>query len=120
MKYFSIDYRSPPSGLGQIVNTNFPPIADHMILVSYPGCGMKDDPSYSHTIFIDHPECEEEGWIGPALPQLIQILKALGVTEVYDSEEGFNHPDKCDSRHHFKLEDWIKIVNTSFHELRYV
>jgi len=109
MKIFSIDYRSPPSGLGQIIT----PDSDDIILISFSGCGMKDDPSYSHTIYLDHPEVEETGWIGPVIPLLHQILKSHGVTEVYDSEAGFDHPEKCDSNFHFKLEDWIKILKAS-------
>ncbi len=107
MKTFSIDYRSPPSGLGTIINPN----SDETILITYSGCGLVDDPNYTHTINFYDPAIEEDGWWGPIIPLLHQILKSHGVTEVYDSEEGFNHPDKCDSRHHFKLQDWIDIVN---------
>ena len=108
MKYFSVDYRSPPSGLGQIVT----PGSDDMILISYPGCGIPDDPHYSHTIHIDHPEVRESEWIGPAVPFLHQLLKSFGIEEVYDSEEGYNRPDKCDDRHHFKLDDCIDILKS--------
>jgi hypothetical protein len=112
MKTFSIDYRSPPSGLGQIINTDFPPTPDHMILISYNGCGMKDDPNYSHTIYIDSPEIEDQGWIGPQIPFLFQLLKSFGIEKVYDSELGFEYPDDCDSDLHFKLQDWIDIMKT--------
>ena len=107
MTYFSVDYRSPPSGLGQIVT----PGSDDLILITYPGCGLENDPKYHHTIHLTHPDIKKTGWIGPVIPLLHQILKSHGVTEVYDSEEGFNRPDKCDSRLHFKLQDWIDIVN---------
>ena len=109
MKYFSVDYRSPPSGFGQIINTDFPPIPDHMILISYNGCGIPNDPNYSHTIFIDNPEIEDQGWIGPELPFIFQLLKSLGIEKVYDSELGFEYPDSCDSDLYFKLQDWIDI-----------
>ena len=107
MKTFSIDYRTLPSGLGTITDTN----SDDTILITYSGCGLVDDPNYTHTINFYDPAIEEDGWWGPIIPILHQVLKSHGVTEVYDSEEGFNHPDKCDSRHHFKLKDWIDIVN---------
>ena len=108
MKYFSIDYRSPPSGLGQIVNTN----SDDLILISYNGCGIPNDPNYSHTIYIDSPEIEDQGWIGPELPFIHKILKSFGIEEVYDSELGFDNPDDCDSEYNFKLETWIRIMKS--------
>ena len=108
MKYFSIDYRSPPSGIGQIVD----PESDELILISCSGNGMKNDPNYSHTIHLDNPEVEETGWIGPIIPLLHQILKSHGITKVYDSEEGYERPDKCDSKLHFSLEDWIIILKS--------
>ena len=108
MKTFSIDYRSPPSGLGAIID---PDSDENGIIITYSGCGLEEDPNYTHTIHFSDPAIEEDGWWGPIIPLLHQILKSHGVTEVYDSEEGFNHPDKCDSRHHFKLQDWIDIVN---------
>ena len=107
MKTFSIDYRTLPSGLGTITDTN----SDDTILITYSGCGHVDDPEYTHTIHFSDPAIQEDGWWGPIIPFLYLILKSHGVTEVYDSEEGFNHPDKCDSRHHFNLKDWIDIVN---------
>jgi len=107
MKTFSIDYRSSPAGLGTITDTN----SDDMILITYTGCGLVEDPNYTHTINFYDPAIEEDGWWGPIIPLLHQVLKSHGVTEVYDSEEGLNHPDKCDSRLHFKLQDWIDIVN---------
>ena len=111
MKYFSVDYRSPPSGIGQIVNTDFPPTPDHMILISYNGCGIPNDPKYGHTIYIDTPEIEDQGWIGPELPFLFQLLKSLGIEKVHDPELGFEHPELSDSDFQFDLQDWIDIVN---------
>ena len=107
MKTFSIDYRSPPSGLGTIIEPN----SDVTILITYPGCGLEEDPNYTHTIFLNDPATEDEGWWGPIIPLVQQILKSHGVTEVYDSETGFEYPDKCDDRLRFKLQDWIDIVN---------
>ena len=108
MKTFSVDYRSPPSGFGQIISSD----SDDIILISYPGCGIPNDPSYSHTIYIDNPEIEDQGWIGPELPFIFQLLKSFGIEEVYDSETGFENQDKCDDRLRFKLQDWIDILKT--------
>ena len=47
MRYFSIDYRSPPSGMGQIIDTQKPAkIGDryNYILITYSGCGPAYDP----------------------------------------------------------------------------
>ena len=108
MKYFSVDYRSPPSGLGQIISSD----SDDIILISYPGCGIPNDPNYSHTIYIDNPEIEDQGWIGPELPFLFQLLKSFGIDKVYDSELGFEYPDSCDSDLFFDLQDWIDIMKS--------
>jgi len=45
LTYFSVDYRSPPSGLGQIV---FPGTKDpgEMVLVTCKGCGDIANPFY--------------------------------------------------------------------------
>ena len=108
MTYFSVDYRSPPSGLGQIVT----PGSDDLILITYPGCGLENDPNYHHTIHLTHPDIEKSGWIGPVIPLLHQILSSLRVTKVYDSEEGYNRPDNCDENHYFDLDTWIKILKS--------
>ena len=108
MKTFSVDYRSPPSGLGQIISSD----SDDIILISYNGCGIPNDPSYSHTIYIDNPEIEDQGWIGPELPFLFQLLISFGIEKVYDSELGFEYPESCDSDLYFKLQDWIDIMKT--------
>jgi hypothetical protein len=111
MKTFSVDYRSPPSGLGHVINSKSANPYDH-ILITYPGCGEPNSPNHSHTVYIDDPEVEDQGWIGPAIPFIHQLLKSLGVEKVYDSELGFDHPHDCDSEHYFKLEDWIKIMKS--------
>tara|TARA_B100002019_G_C21038346_1_gene483194 strand:- start:121 stop:444 length:324 start_codon:yes stop_codon:yes gene_type:complete len=105
MIYFAVDYRSNPSGLGQIVNSNLPETSENMILISYDGCGSPKNKEYGeqlhfYNLWDDRSQVE----------LLIQFLKSKQVTEVYDSEEGFNHPDKCDDQQYFKLQDWIDIV----------
>ena len=113
MNTFSIDYRSPPSGMGQIINPTLPNTPDNMILVSYEGCGSPGNPYYGGQIHFDNPEIEETGCLTSEVIDLLERhLVTNEVTEVYDSELGYDHPDKCDSRHHFKLKDWIEILKT--------
>tara|TARA_Y100001938_G_C7870907_1_gene320226 strand:+ start:57 stop:386 length:330 start_codon:yes stop_codon:yes gene_type:complete len=107
MASFIVDYRSPPSGLGHIAT----PGSDDMILITYPGCGLENDPKYHHTIHLTHPDIEKTGWIGPVIPLLHQILKSHGVTEVYDTEEGYKQYGPV-GRLHFHLQDWIKILKS--------
>ena len=112
MKYFAVDYRSPPSGMGQICNTDLDSDGIDKILISYPGCGLKNDPNYHRTIHLTHPDIEKSDWIGPIIPLLHQTLKSHGVTKVYDTEEGYNRPDQCDEYHFFDLDSWINILKS--------
>ncbi len=101
---FSIDYRSPPSGLGQIVNPAEPDTPENMILISYNGCGSPKNPYYREQLHLG------DVWDDQSQSDLlIQFLKSKQVTEVYDVELGFAYPKDCDSKYHFKLEDWIRI-----------
>ena len=62
MRYFSIDYRSPPSGMGQIIDTTKPEmIGDryNYILITYSGCGSENDPSYNLTKHFSSQEAEK-------------------------------------------------------------
>ena len=103
---FSIDYRSPPSGLGQIVISSLPKTADNMILISYDGNGCPDNPHYGGQIHLkDIYENPTE------IDILRQFLIDNQVESVYDSEEGFNRPD-ISMNGHFDLEDWIKIMKS--------
>ena len=49
---FSIDYRSPPSGLGQIFDPTRPDTPENMILVSYDGNGNPNNPQYGGQIHL--------------------------------------------------------------------
>ena len=70
MIYFSIDYRSPPSGMGQIIDTRKPEKVINKLgnevynftLVSYSGCGSENDPNYILTAYFNSREAEEQGW----------------------------------------------------------
>jgi hypothetical protein len=118
MKYFSIDYRSPPSGMGQIIDTEKPEkIGDqyNYILVTYPGCGSEQDPSYVLTAHFPSREAEQEGWCGPILEDLINYLRSQKVTHVYDSELSYEYEggNQEDFEGLFTLDRWIEIM-TSF------
>jgi len=113
MKYFSIDYRSPPSGLGQIIDTTQPEkIGDqyNYILVTYSGNGPEQDDSYVLTAHFSSREAEEQGWAGPILPQLFQYLKNQGVTHVYDGELAYE-VEGADDNGYFPLDRWIEILS---------
>ena len=113
MKYFSIDYRSPPSGLGQIIDTTKPEkIGDrwNYILVTYSGNGSENDPSYIRTAHFSSQEAYKLGWAGPILPQLFQFLRDQGVTHVYDSELTYEM-EGADEDGNFPLDRWIEILS---------
>ena len=118
MKYFSIDYRSPPSGMGQIIDTAqscraINPIGEEVynyILVTYSGFGSENDPNYILTAHFPSREAEEQGWAGPILPQVFQFLRDQGVTHVYDSELSYE-VEGADENGHFTLDRWIEILS---------
>ena len=113
MIYFSIDYRSPPSGLGQIIDTTKPEkIGDrwNYILVTYSGNGSENDPSYIKTAHFSSQEAYKQGWAGPILPQLFQFLRDQGVTHVYDGELSYEM-EGADEDGYFTLDRWIEILS---------
>ena len=102
MKYFSIDYRSPPSGMGQIVDTTQPEKTRrpngqecyNYILVDY---GTQDsfhwDSSYIGTKYFETPDRDLTLEV---FQQIIQFLIDSDVTHVYDSELSYEYEDDCD------------------------
>ena len=111
MKYFSLDYRSPPSGMGQIVDTEQPKmIGDkyNMILVDY-GCDDHEDPHYVQTKYFHSEQAAQEGWAGPVMPQIIQYLRDQGVTHVYDSELKYEFHG-ADENGYFPIDRWAEIM----------
>lgn len=111
MKYFSLDYRSPPSGMGQIVDTEQPKmIGDkyNMILVDY-GCDDHEDPHYVQTKYFHSEQAAQEGWASPVMPQIIQYLRDQGVTHVYDGELSFEF-DGADENGYFPIDRWAEIM----------
>lgn len=108
--YFSVDYRSPPSGMGQIVDTSQPgKIGDkwNMVLVDY-GANPKQDPFYVQTKYFTSQKAEDEGWAGPVIEEIIAFLKEKGVTHVLDSEMSYEYPG-ADERGFYTLERWADI-----------
>lgn len=83
LTYFSIDYRSPPSGLGQIVFPGGSNKPSDLVLVTYKGNGDVANPFYKVTQHFPKDLFEEGGreW-------LAEKLLGYGVTHVYDTELG--------------------------------
>tara|TARA_Y100001938_G_scaffold140486_1_gene208735 strand:+ start:639 stop:1004 length:366 start_codon:yes stop_codon:yes gene_type:complete len=119
MKYFSIDYRSPPSGLGQIIDSleserTINRIGEEVwnyILVTYSGCGSENDPNYILTAHFRSLEAEKEGWCGPILEDLINYLRTSEVTHVYDLELSYEE-EGADSMRFFRLDRWAEIMRS--------
>jgi len=119
MKYFSIDYRSPPSGMGQIIEDTQPEtIIDrsgnevwNYTLVTYSGCGPEQDPNYIRTKHFSSQKAEEEGWVGPILEEIIQFLRDQDVTQVYDGELSYEE-DGADEFGYFTLDRWAEIMRS--------
>ena len=117
--YFSVDYRSPPSGLGQIIRTSEPEkITDsegtevwNYTLVTYSGCGNAEDKAYVRTQYFESQEAEFEGWAGPVAGDIINFLRSEGVTHVYDSELSYDFPELFDDQGYTTLDNWSRIMN---------
>ena len=113
MKYFSIDYRSPPSGMGQIIDTTKPRMIGeqyNFILIDY-GSDPHKDPSYVVTKYFYSEQAAQEGWAGPVMEDIIQFLRDQKVTHVYDGELSYDH-DGADEDGYFTLERWIEIMRS--------
>tara|TARA_A100001515_G_scaffold100719_1_gene81532 strand:- start:6746 stop:7105 length:360 start_codon:yes stop_codon:yes gene_type:complete len=117
MKYFSIDYRSPPSGLGQIIDTTqssraINPVGNEVwnyTLVTYSGWGVENDPNYILTAHFRSLEAERQQYAGPILKDLIDYLRRVGVTQVYDVELAAEC-EGADENGHFPLNRWAELV----------
>jgi hypothetical protein len=113
MIYFSIDYRSPPSGMGQIIDTTKPEMIGeqyNFILIDY-GSDPHEDPSYVMTKYFYSEQAAQEGWAGPILPQIFQYLRDQGVTHVYDGELSYEE-EGADEDGYFPLDRWIEIMTS--------
>ena len=111
MKYFSLDYRSPPSGMGQIIDTSQPKMIEdqyNMILVDY-GDDTQEDPHYVETKYFFSEQAAQEGWAGPVMPEIIQYLRDQGVTHVYDGELKYDFTG-ADENGYFPIDRWAEIM----------
>lgn len=117
MKYFSIDYRSPPSGMGQIIDTTQPKKIGNKwnyILVDF-GCDDHIDPYYVETKYFHSEQAAQEGWAGPIIDEIIQYLRDQNVTHVYDSELAYEC-EGADERGFFTLDYWSNILTGGDYE----
>ena len=117
--YFSVDYRSCPSGIGKINFTN----GDTMLITEV-DCGPKDmeqaklsiREEYLPTDIVHIPL---EGGIHYKLVHqvLYQILRDNDVRYVYDTEFAYDVCDRDvndDNSPIFELEDWIEQHSNTF------
>ena len=118
MKYFSVDYRSPPSGIGQIIDTNDGlPWRDeggkyHMILVCDIHKDDKDRPQHPDYIETLYFEWGDDDYV--VIDKLIDFLAEQGVTHVNDIErtssgEGYR---RRDSNGYLQLEDYRYVCRS--------
>ena len=120
--YFSVDYRSPPSGFGQIIRTSEPEkIIDsegtevwNYTLVTYSGCGSAEDKAYVRTQYFYSAE-SEGGWAGPIIDDIVTFLRNEGVEQVYDSETAYDFPELFDDDGFAALDDWAMIMGGGLH-----
>ena len=112
--YFSIDYRSPSSGLGQIVDPQAPLEVDGKynltLVATYPKNNeypYQNNPHYVETKLI----MTEDDWLNlEEMGQLYDYLVSQGVETVYDSELSYDYPDRFDENGHIPLVDWIMTI----------
>ena len=111
--YFSIDYRSPPAGMGQIVTPGAPDVVDgkyNMINVGHhsalDGEYHTNDAYYvDEKVFITQDE-----WFNlDEMSDLYDYLVEQGVETVRDSEMSCDYPEHFDENGRIPLVDWIML-----------
>ena len=122
--YFSVDYRSTPSGMGQIVKPNQPEMIGDLYnhtLVSI--ISDKERANYTekdlqNTGYVKNHyiHTKDDYLTKSSLKTLHEYLTSQGVESVYDCEMQYDYPDECDSDGHFPIDAWINIVNTQLSE----
>ena len=109
MRYFSIDYRSPSSGVGQIV---FPeqPYASQMILVTAGDDGPEINPHYKKTVYFPHNLWEVETR-EKARSFFEGLFEKHGVSYVYDSEMNYSLGIQSDlGNSQYSTERWLNTI----------
>lgn len=102
MNTLSIDYRSPPSGLGQIIYSN-----GDMDLIHYDGCSLNNYP-YTDDHYFDSELQSVEDWT-----PVFKLLRERGVEKVHDGEMSFEE-DGFDEDGVTSLENWISIITNCY------
>jgi len=115
--YFSIDYRSPPSGLGQIVRPNRPKMVGgkhNMVNVGHHSA-LDGDYHTNDAYYIDEKVfVTQDEWFNlDDISELYDYLLSQGVETVYDSEMSYDYPGYFDENKHIMLSDWIEIFKQS-------
>jgi len=113
MIYFSVDYRSPPSGMGQIVNSELPSVVNELdgsqaynyTLIQY-GPDCRWDTSYVYNKMFETPT---QDLTLEVFNQIIQYLKDQNVTHVDDGELSYEHEADGPDRF-FTLDRWAEII----------
>lgn len=108
-RYFSIDYRSCPSGIGTIIEP------DGQTLVTSPDTGPESieealdmfGPLYKFVIYIDKSFGEDNE---SAHRDLQKVLTKSNIQYVHDSELAFEYPEK-NTNGFFKTNTWTSIIN---------
>ena len=112
--YFSIDYRSPPAGMGQIVKPGEPDVVDgkyNMILVNTVPVADRQYAQPSPFYVETRTFLTQDDWLNlEELGQLYDYLVSQGVETVYDSELSHDFPDRFDENGHIPLVDWIMTI----------
>ena len=85
LTYFSVDYRSPPSGIGQIIRPGVVE-AREIILLTSKGNGDFANPFYKATHHFPHQMYEDPSIDKDAYEWMSDLFKGYGVTHVYDAE----------------------------------
>ena len=112
--YFSIDYRSPPAGMGQIVTPGAPDVVDgkyNMILVNTVSLEDRQHAQPSPFYIETRTFLLQDDWFTlDELSQLYDYLVEQGVETVRDSEMSYEYPEHFDENGHIPLVDWIMLV----------
>ena len=112
--YFSIDYRSPPAGMGQIVTPGAPDVVDgkyNMILVDTVPVVDRQSAQPSPFYVETRTFLTQDDWLNlDELDQLYDYLVSQGVETVYDSELAYDFPDRFDENGHIPLANWIETI----------